>query len=239
VFCDWYLELAKPVLTGDNAEAKAETRATAAWTLDQILALLHPFQPFVTEELWERTGETGPARDTMLVQAAWPVLDGMVDETAAADINWLIDLVTAIRSVRAEMNVPPGAQVPLALVAPDGATTDRAARYDALLSRLARLSSIETVDVAPAGAIQVVVGETVVALSVADVIDISGERQRLSKDMEKLDKEIGGFEKKLGNAQFMERAPDHVIEEQRERKADAEARREKLKGALARLEGAA
>ena len=105
IFCDWYLELIKPVLNGEDQAAVAETRATAAWVLDQILALLHPFVPYVTEELWTLTGEAGPVRETLLIEASWPTLDGLVDQGADADINWLVEAITAVRSVRSEMNI--------------------------------------------------------------------------------------------------------------------------------------
>src|SRR6185503_4710295 len=114
-YCDWYVELTKPLLTGADGPAKDETRATAAWALDEILKLLHPFMPFITEELWRVTAETGPKRDGMLVLSAWPMHDGLDDPKAEAEIGWLIDLVTAIRSVRAEMTIT--AAIPLVLVA--------------------------------------------------------------------------------------------------------------------------
>ncbi len=235
VFCDWYLELIKPVLTGDDQAEIDETRATAAWILDRILALLHPFMPYVTEELWGLTGEAGPARETLLIEASWPVLDGLVDSTADADINWLIEAIMAVRSVRSEMNIPPSAELTLALVDPSEGVRQRLNTYEALFRRLARLSSITIADGVPEGAIQVLVGETVGALPVADVIDIAVERARLDKEIQKLAKEIEGIDKKLSNDQFLAKAPDHVVEQQHERKADAAARRDKLEAALGRL----
>src|SRR5205085_223397 len=142
VYCDWYVELSKPLLTGPDGAAKDETRAMAAWALDEILKLLHPFMPFVTEELWRVTAETGPARDALLVLSSWPRHEGLEDAAAEAEIGWVIDLVTAIRSVRAEMNVAPGLQIPLTLVAASSETQARAERWDEFLKRLARLSEI-------------------------------------------------------------------------------------------------
>src|SRR5207245_779101 len=115
IFCDWYLELAKPVLTGPEGSEKAETQAMTAWALDEILKLLHPFMPFITEELWRVTGELGPPRKTLLILAQWPRHDGLEDAAAEAEIGWVVDLVTAIRSLRAEMHIPPGSHLPLLL----------------------------------------------------------------------------------------------------------------------------
>ena len=235
VFCDWYLELAKPILNGKDEAAIAETRATAAWALDRILILLHPFMPFVTEELWSATGEAGPARETMLIEAEWPALSGLIDGQADADINWLIEAISAVRSARSEMNVPPSAELRLALIDADRVVRERVATYDTLVKRLARLSEISFADAVPEGAIQVLLGQTVGALPLADVIDIAGERARLEKELKKIDGEITGIEKKLANEQFLAKAPDHVIEEQHERRADASARRGKLADALSRL----
>ncbi len=111
-FCDWYVEFAKPVFNGEDEAAKAETRATAAWALDQILAILHPFMPFVTEELWEETGKFGTPRESMLILTEWPQLGGLEDAAADAELNWLIDVITNVRSVRSEMNVPASAKLP-------------------------------------------------------------------------------------------------------------------------------
>src|SRR6202035_3081627 len=113
VYCDWYVELSKPMLTGPDGAAKSETRAMAAWALDEILKLLHPFMPFITEELWRVTGEIGPPREDLLILTAWPMHDSLEDAAAEAEIGWVVDLITAIRSVRAEMNVPPASQLPL------------------------------------------------------------------------------------------------------------------------------
>ena len=239
VYCDWYLELIKPVLSGQDGAARDETRATAAWVLDQSLKLLHPFMPFVTEELWQRIGEGIGGRDTMLALSDWPDLDGLVDAEAKAEVEWLIDLVTAVRSVRSEMNVPAGARLPLVLVASPVEIEGRASCYDDLLKRLARLESVAFAEAAPAGAVQVVVGETTAALPLADVIDLATERARLQREVQKLVDEIGKIDAKLGNASFVSRAPEHVVEEQRERRAEAETARARLTQALERLSGAA
>ena len=238
VFCDWYLELAKPVLSGEDGPAKDETRATAAWVIDQILKILHPFMPYVTEELWARLGDQGQAPSTMLALAGWPNLNGLIDASAKADIDWLIDLVTAVRSVRSEMNVPAGARLPLVLVAASGEAEARAARYDEPLKRLARLDSVSVAATAPAGSVQTVVGDATVALPIADVVDLGAERARLEKELKKLSDEIGKLDAKLANQNFISRAPEHVVEEQRERRNDAEEARGKLTQALEMLAGA-
>jgi valyl-tRNA synthetase len=238
IFCDWYLELAKPVLQSeqDGAE-KDETRATVAWAIEQILKLLHPFMPFITEELWV---ETAPgARSGLLMLSPWPQLAGLERPDAEAEIGWLVDLISEVRSVRSEMNVPGAAQIPLVLVGASEEVRGWAATYDETIRRLARLASVGFADSAPAGAVQVVVRGGVVALPIADVIDLGAERARLTKEIARLGGDIDKIDKKLGNADFLARAPEEVVEEQRERRADAEARRAKLVDALAMLQGAA
>ncbi|AQR62047.1 valine--tRNA ligase [Brevundimonas sp. LM2] len=237
VFCDWYLELAKPVFQGSDEAAKAETRAMTAWTLDQTLKLLHPVMPFITEELWAELGNEGAARaEPMLIGAEWPVLpDGFIDAGAEAEIGWLVDLVTDVRALRGEMNVPPGAKPPLTFVAPDGVTAERATRHRDLILTLARVSEATTAEAAPSGAVTFVSGGSGVALSLAGIIDLTAERARLTKDIAAFDSDIGHFNKKLGNPNFVERAAAAVIEEQRAKLAEAEAGKARLEAALERL----
>jgi len=236
VFCDWYLELAKPVFNGSDEAAKAETRAMTAWTLDQILKLLHPVTPYITEELWAELGKEGPARETLLIGAQWPDLpESFVDPDAEAEIGWLVDLVTEIRGLRGEMNVPPAAKPPLTFVAPDGATEARIARHRDLILTLARVSDIATADAAPEGAVTFVSGGATAALSLAGIIDLAAEKTRLEKEIAAFDSDIGHVNKKLGNPNFVARAAPEVVEEQREKLAAAEAGKAKLQAALARL----
>ena len=236
VFCDWYLELAKPVFTGTDEAAKAETRAMTAWTLEQTLKLMHPITPYITEELWAELGKEGPARETLLIGAEWPVLpDAFVDAAAEAEIGWLVDLVTEIRGLKAEMNVA-AAKPPLAFVVPDAATAERIARHRDLLLTLARVSEISTVDAAPAGAVTFVSGGATAAISLAGLIDLAAERARLGKEIAAFDSDIGHFAKKLGNPNFVERAAPEVVDEQRQKLAEAEAGKAKLTAALARLD---
>jgi len=240
VFCDWYLELAKPVFQGADEAAKAETRAMTAWTLDQTLKLLHPVMPFITEELWAELGKEGAprdlARDGLLIGAEWPVLpDAFIDASAEAEIGWLVDLVGEIRGLRAEMNVPPSAKPPLAFVAPDAVTAERIARHRDLILTLGRVSEVGSADAAPTGAVTFVSGGSTIALSLAGIIDLTAERARLEKEIAAFDSDIGHVNKKLGNPNFVSRAAPEVVEEQRAKLAEAEAGKVKLQAALARL----
>ncbi|MCZ8099923.1 MAG: valine--tRNA ligase [Burkholderiales bacterium] len=235
VFCDWYLELAKPVFAGEEEAAKAETRASVAWVLDGIARLLHPFMPYITEELWAIKGEEGPKRDTILALAPWPASGALAAPDAEAEIGWLVDLITEIRSARTETNVPAGAQIPLVLVAASAQTKERVALWGDMLRRLARLSSVDFADAAPGQSVQMVVRGQVAALPLEGVVDLVAERARLVKEISRLDGEVAKVDAKLGNADFMARAPEEVVEEQRERREEADSRRAKLKDALDRL----
>jgi valyl-tRNA synthetase len=319
--CDWYLELAKPVLliaktledygkhneatgedevdsadywegalSGLDAQSQAgeiqlmkaiaqsirsdgsiqptiveyrETRATIAFVLDGAMKLLHPFMPFITEELWGNLGfATNPqaakkgelvgagidnttlpgdgadrlARDDMLLALApWPKLEGLDNLEPETEIGWLIDLVTEIRSVRAEMNVPAAAQLSLLLIAPKRETRERLRRWDAALKRLARLASVEAATEAPPQSAQLLVRGEVAALPLAGIIDIEAEHARLSKERDRIAADMAKIDAKLANGDFVKRAPEEVVEEQRERKEAAQARLTKLGEALTRL----
>jgi valyl-tRNA synthetase len=234
VYCDWYLELAKPVLTGPDGAAKSETRAAAAWALDEILKLLHPFMPFVTEELWRVTAEHGNIkRHHVLALDAWPSHDRLDDAAAEAEIGWVIDLVTAIRSVRVEMNIGP---TPLVLAGVSQETAERARRWSDFVRRLARVSAISFAAAAPRGALQLVVRGEVAALPLAGIIDVAAERARLNKDLAKCDADIARVDRKLTNADFLKRAPEEVVEGEREKREEALARKAKIAEALKRLD---
>jgi valyl-tRNA synthetase len=237
VFCDWYVELAKPILNGDDAEAKAETRATAAWALDVILKLLHPVMPFITEELWDKTAEFGAPRTGMLIVEKWPELpESWIEAEAEAEIGWLVDTVGEIRSLRKEVNVPAGAKPPLSVIGANAETKARLARHRDLLLTLARLDSAREAETAPTGAVPFVMGEATGFLAVAEFIDVAAEKARLIKEIAGLDVEIEKTAKKLNNPDFLARAKEEVVEENRERLAEAEAAKAKLEAALARLE---
>jgi valyl-tRNA synthetase len=240
IYCDWYLELIKPVLTGPDGAAKNETRAAAAWALDEILRLLHPFMPFVTEELWQVTAEHGAKRQQrMLALASWPDLDGLDDADAEAEIGWVVDLVSAIRSVRVEMNVAPATTMPLVLASASPQTVKRAQRWTEFVQRLARVANISFADSPPRGAAQLVVRGEVAALPLAGVIDLAAESARLAKEMARADADIARVDAKLGNANFVARAPEEVVEEEKEKREEAQARKAKIAEALERLKGAA
>ncbi len=235
VFCDQYVELAKPILNGDAAAAKAETRATAAWTLQICLKLLHPISPFITETLW---GEFGEPTEGMLITAPWPQLpQAWIDVEADAEMAWVNGLIDEVRSIRAETNVPPQAKAPLVLIDANAATRDRLGRHRTLIERLGRLSGIELADAAPAGAVQFVIGEATGALAIADIIDVTAERARLTKEIAALAADIDRTAKKLANADFVARAPEEVVEENRDRLAEAQSAKARLEGALERLVG--
>jgi len=235
VFCDWYLELTKPVLDGDDEAAKAETRATTAWALDQILKLLHPFMPFITEELWERRTGAPSTGEELLCLAAWPAFEGLADQKADEEIGWLIALIGEVRSVRSEMNVPGGAKIPLVLVGAGKAARARAERYEETVKRLARIEAISLAKTPPKGAAQIVLADVTAALPLAGVIDVDAERARLEREIARNEAEIAKVDARLANADFVAKAPPEVIEENRERKAAFEAAVKKLKAALKRV----
>jgi valyl-tRNA synthetase len=231
VFCDWYLELIKPILTGTDEAAKAETRATAAWVLDQILILLHPFMPFVTEELWQQTAQRG----NWLITADWPSYRGIGDAAADAEMEWVIRFISEVRSVRAEMNVPAGAKIACVMVSANSETRRRADAWENEIMRLARLSSLSFEDQVPRASAQIVLDEATVALPLEGVIDFAAEKTRLTKELEKIGKDMAAIEGRLNNPGFVAKAPPEVLEESRERKAELAARKAKVDEALGRL----
>jgi valyl-tRNA synthetase len=266
VYCDWYLELAKPVLLSEDGSAKSETRAMVAWARDEILKLLHPFMPFITEELWAVTAQ----RDGLLVLAPWSRKSGGLtpeqlalalstspddllippmliapdpadfsDTAAEAEIGWVVDLVTAIRSVRAEMNIPPATLTPLVLAAASAETKERAPRWNDVVRRMARLADISFADAAPEGAVQLLVRGEVAALPLKGVIDFSAEKARLDKELAKAEADIKRVDAKLGNDKFVANAPEEIVEEEKEKREAAVARKTKILEALERLKNAA
>jgi len=235
-FCDWYIEFTKPIFAGDDEAAKTETRATLLWVLDQILHLLHPFMPFISEELrvhfW---GEDAPP----LIRGGWPVaFEGLESEEDIAEIEWVIRVITQVRAVRAETNVPAGARIRALVIDAGEATRARLERHRGLIARLARLEAIEPGDKVPEGSAQIVVEEAVVALPLAHVIDIDREKARLGKEIDKVRGEIDKLDKKLSNQNFVAKAPPEVVEEQRERRAEYEQTQARLEEALGRLAAA-
>jgi valyl-tRNA synthetase len=234
-FCDWYLELIKPLLADGSDVAKKETRATAAYVLADILRLLHPFMPYISEALWPAfRGEEG----RVLALSQWPT-PSYSDPVAAGEINWLVELVSAIRSIRSEMNVPPASKTPLVAVAGDSALEQRLQRYRAAIERLARVDDIRLANTAPSGAAQIVAGGATFALPLAGIIDFAAEKTRLEKEIARIDGEIGRIDKKLANESFVARAPEEVVEAEREKRAAYAADGKRLAAALKRVREAA
>lgn len=235
--CDWYLELIKPLLAGMDDGAKRETRMVCGYVIDEALKLLHPFMPFITEELWERRAPGRASDQGFLMLQTWPKTTGWRDAAAAEEIEWLIELITEIRSLRNDLGVPAGAKVPLAIVNASTVDLMRVGAHEEILRRMARVDDLTLPNETPSGAVSAVVGSTVAALSIADLIDVSEARKRLDKEIATLDKDITSTEKKLGNADFVAKAPEEIVEENRERIRDWTARREKLRAARKSLEG--
>jgi valyl-tRNA synthetase len=234
VYCDWYLELIKPVLSGPEGAVKSETRAAVVWALDQILKLLHPFMPFVTEELWRVTASN---RDALLTLSEWPSREGIGDPRAEAEIGWVIDLITSIRSVRAEMNV--NVLLPLVMISVGDHVWERAQRWSQFIKPMARISDLSRSPVPKPGTVQLVVRGETVGLQLSGLVDLAAERARLAKEMAKCDADIARVEAKLGNPNFVTRAPEEVVEEEKEKREEAQMRKAKIAEALQRLEGAA
>jgi valyl-tRNA synthetase len=264
-FCDWYLELIKPVLSQDTnpalaepvealsfsseeegeraslrqaqgersgGEEAAETREVAAWVLDQILVMLHPFMPFITEELWHAMGE----RPYELILAKWPMPDARaLDPEAGPEIDWLIRLVNGIRAARTELGVPAGAKLDLHVRDADAGTVRRLDRNAAAIRRLARIENIADGEVRSGGAAQIVVEEATFVLPLEGVIDIEAEKARLDKARQAAVKERDSLAQRLGNSSFVERAKPEAVEKARADHAEKAAEAERLEAALARL----
>jgi valyl-tRNA synthetase len=228
--CDWYLELLKPVFTGDNAQEKHESQATLAYILSETFKLLHPFMPFMSEELWELTAE----RETLLCHAPWPQLM-FEDERAAGNINWLIDLVSAIRSVRSGMNVPPSITAPLIMVGTDDITVERLAHHEAAIKRLARVSEISQSEIVPKGCVQCVVHGVTGAIPLGSLIDLTAENARLSREIDKITVEMDKINAKLSNQRFVANARADVVELERTRLVELTVELEKMRLAIERL----
>jgi len=234
-FCDWYLEFTKPILSGQDEAAIAETKATTAWVLDQILHILHPVMPYITEELWASAAEE---RAHQLISAQWPEKH-LDDADANAEMEWLVQLISTIRTTRSELNVPGSVKLSVALQGTSEKTAARLKRNKDLISRMARLSTIETVaDPIAKGCVQAVVAEATVFINVIDHMDVAAEQARLEKEIANLDKLVLGKQKKLANEKFVQNAPADVVETERTKVSELTAKNDKFKEALARLKTA-
>ena len=233
-FCDWYVEFAKPMFMGDDENARAETQATAAWVLDQILLLMHPITPFITEELWTKLSDK---RTSSIMIAEWPELDDtLINTSANEEMDWVVRLISQVRTIRSEMNVPPGAKIPLILKDAGERAQSCLVNHADLLKRVARLSSLELLsgDV-PAGSVQDVIDEAILILPISETIDLTEEKSRLGKEIDKQTAEIDRFKKKLSNERFVTSAPDEVVATERQKLADAQQTKIKLQEARERL----
>ncbi len=232
VFCDWFVEFAKPILLGEDEAAKAETRATAAWVLETTLRVLHPVSPFLTEELWAQTAD----RDGLLISAAWPELPAAyVDAAADAEIGLVIAAVTEGRSVRAALNVPPGARPGLSILTADKRQRAVLLGNSAVIAYTLRTDPIVEAPSMPAGAVPLVVEGVTLALQVGNLIDLPTERARLTKEIAAHTVDIDRTTRKLANADFVRKAPEDVVEENRARLAAAEGAKGRLEVMVERL----
>jgi valyl-tRNA synthetase len=233
-FCDWFLELAKPVLLGSDEAAKREVRGTAAYVLGVVLRLLHPAIPYVTETIWD-SFEFGPALS--LIAAPWPVACVVTDAAAArGELDWVIRFVTALRTVRSEMNVPPSVLAPVLLRDASAETLARAARWPDAMRRLGRASEVvEAGADILAGAAQLVLDEATLILPLAGIIDLAAEKARLAKERARAADDAAKVAAKLANADFVGRAKPEVVEENRQRERNALQEVDRLDAALARL----
>ena len=233
-FCDWYIELVKPIFYGDDAQAAAEAKATAAWVLDRILIVLHPFMPFITTELWNNLAK----RDVKLIHAAWPKIKDV--QPAAPAIDWAIDLISTIRSLRSEMNLPASAKLHIYLKGISANSKQYLASMEKLVCSLARLEKIElfadnqeiTKDM-----VQSVFKEGILLLPLKGVVDFAAERERLNKELENLNRNLENYARKLSNQSFVERAPANIVAEEKRRQAEALENKAKVEEALARIVG--
>ncbi|MCQ9146087.1 valine--tRNA ligase [Ochrobactrum sp. BTU2] len=235
-FCDWYLELLKPIFMGDDEFAKAEAQGTAAYCLDQIYKMLHPFMPFMTEELWSLTANEDKPRESVLALAEWPTLT-FEDAESAADINWLVDLVTGIRSVRTEMNVPASAKAPIVVLDANALVEQRFERHEAAIQRLARVEDISFAEQAPGSSAQLMLDQTTICIPLGSLIDLKAEDARLNKELTKLAQEIERVGNKLSNEKFVANAKPEIVEAERERLVELSEAIQRLTTARQRISG--
>ncbi len=226
------------MLSGHD-EARRPRRGHAAWALDQILMLLHPFMPFITEELWQKLAEAGGVtRAQLLVLTPWPSLSGLEDADAEAELAWVLKANSEIRSALSEFNLPAGTKVEAHMIPSDAKAKARIEAWSGAITGLARLKEVKLAKAVPKGAVQILLDGAAVALPLAGVIDLAAEAGRIQKRIEATRGEIGKLDAKLANEQFIARAPAEVVEENRERRAEAEAMTVRLAEVLKRIEAA-
>ena len=233
-FCDWYIEMIKPILYGEDEKAKAETRAAFAWVLDRILVILHPFMPFITTELWNNTCDE---RKCKLINFAWPK-DAAFDTAAMDEVDWSIELISAIRSLRAEMNIPAGAKLTVYLKDGNAQSCANLQSFNQIICSLARLDKLECFASGQEISKDMVSGvfrEGIILLPLKGVVDFAAEKERLKKELDNLNKYLEGYARKLSNPSFVERAPAKVVEEEKRRQAEAMENKAKIEEALQRI----
>jgi valyl-tRNA synthetase len=231
-FCDWYLELIKPAFVdGEKGEMDAESMVVAGWVLDQILVMLHPFMPFITEELWHALGD----RPYDIIHAKWPEPNAKVDADAVREIDWVIDTISKTRSFKAELNIPPGARLTANIADPQPSTIAIIERQATALSRLGRIDSFAFAPVETNNVAQIVVGGDTVVYALDGIINLDAERSRITKAIEAAAKERDALAGRLSNASFVEKAKPEAVEKARADHAEKAAEAERLTAALARL----
>ena len=230
--CDWYVELSKPLLNSADFKIKSETRQTMGWVIDQCLILLHPIMPFITEELWETLSQ----RNEMLVHCDWPEFDSaLIDHAADLEMNWVVNLIESIRSARAQLRVPAGLKIPMIFLKMDSEAKQAWENNSEMIQKLARITELTSADDIPKGSIAISAKGASFALPLEDIIDVDEEKKRLSKSLDKLQKEISALKGRLQNSKFIESAPEEVILETQENLVLREEEESKLSSAASQL----
>ena len=230
--CDWYVELSKPLLNSDDTKIKNETRQTMGWVIDHCLILLHPIMPFITEELWETLSK----RNEMLVHCDWPEYDSaLIDHAADLEMNWVVNLIESIRSARAQLRVPAGLKIPMIFLEMDSEAKQAWENNSEMIQKLARITELKRADEIPKGSIAISAKGASFALPLEGIIDVEEEKKRLSKSLDKLQKEISALKGRLQNSKFIESAPEEVILETQENLVLREEEEAKLSSAASQL----
>ena len=230
--CDWYVELSKPLLNSDDSKIKNETRQTMGWVIDHCLILLHPIMPFITEELWETLSK----RNEMLVHCDWPEYDSaLIDHAADLEMNWVVNLIESIRSARAQLRVPAGLKIPMIFLEMDSEAKQAWENNSEMIQKLARITELTSADEIPKGSIAISAKGASFALPLEGIIDVEEEKKRLSKSLDKLQKEISALKGRLQNSKFIESAPEEVILETKENLVLREEEEAKLSSAASQL----
>ena len=230
--CDWYVELSKPLLNSDDSKIKNETRQTMGWVIDHCLILLHPIMPFITEELWETLSK----RNEMLVHCDWPEYDSaLIDHAADLEMNWVVNLIESIRSARAQLRVPAGLKIPMIFLEMESEAKQAWENNSEMIQKLARITELTSADEIPKGSIAISAKGASFALPLEGIIDVEEEKKRLSKSLDKLQKEISALKGRLQNSKFIESAPEEVILETQENLVLREEEEAKLSSAASQL----